>query len=102
MPLGVSTGRIKATMMSASSSVPPYHAHKGRLNSQGYWCADPNDKKPHWRVDLGREFDIESMVIKRNNQLGYVTSFQASFGKVESLMSFVTDWNGQPKVCQCH
>ena len=63
MPLGVSTGRVHAFMISASSSLPPHYAYKGRLHSEGVWCADPNDTEPYWRVDLGSEYEIESLLI---------------------------------------
>ena len=52
LPLGMSTGEIKAIQVSASSSFASFWPNLAMLNSYSIWCADPTDKNPSLTVSF--------------------------------------------------
>lgn len=50
MPLGISTGDVGALQMTASSTQSPHWTHRGRLHSEGIWCAQTTDATPTFTV----------------------------------------------------
>ena len=61
-PLGMQSGDIKDSQITASSYRPADLPHYGRLHNGKYWCAKEKNKNEYIQIDFGRVSPISNML----------------------------------------
>ncbi|XP_066014989.1 uncharacterized protein [Pocillopora verrucosa] len=75
-PLGMQSGDIKDSQITASSYRPADLPHYGRLHNGKYWCAKDKKRDGYLQVDLGQLRTVNKILIQgRGNWYDWVTGF---------------------------
>ena len=61
-PLGMQSGDIKDSQITASSSRPADLPHYGRLHNGKYWCAKEKNKNEYIQIDFGQVSPISNLL----------------------------------------
>ncbi len=101
-PLGIETGAIQDSALSASSESSGKEAKLARLNNGAGWCA--SSASSQWlQVDLGRLYMVNAIATqgfgaKNSNEM--VASYQISYSVNSTNFVSVEDLPGRVKVFQ--
>lgn len=80
--VGISTGAIPISHVTATSTHPTCEFKDISLNSRGAWCAETNDDSQYVQVDLQRPTAIYGVLTRgrRNCCSQWVTAYKVSYG----------------------
>ena len=99
-PIGIERGRIFDSQITTNSSVRGHEAHKGRLNHESAWCAEPI-LPVYLQVALNTTYVICAVATQGNssNSSSFVQEYQVEFSMDGSIWDFYRSSAGVIKVC---
>ncbi|XP_032229700.2 uncharacterized protein LOC5505409 [Nematostella vectensis] len=82
MPLGMRSGAITDSQITASSSRPADRPQYARLHNGKYWCAATKSKTEYIQIDLGQERTVSNIETQgRGNWYDWVTAYHLSYSQ---------------------
>ncbi|XP_019613873.1 PREDICTED: lactadherin-like [Branchiostoma belcheri] len=96
-PLGIETGGVADSQLTASSATPGFEARWGRLNGEKAWQMDTFDQSQWLGVDLGRNWYV-SAIRTQGLAPGYIESYRVVYRVNGSTEYTVYTENRQAKI----
>ena len=81
LPIGVSTGQIRALQMTSSSFQNGNEPHKARLGGGSFWCSQEDDLKPMF---MASSFYFHSSFYYLNSYM-YITIQKFEYSNINSM-----------------